>query len=51
MVGALLAAAGAALPGSDAAVAEGNSLGRGPLVFHLPQARARGRGRSCCGLG
>lgn len=37
VVGALLAAAGSALPGSDEAVAEGNSLGRGPLVFHLPQ--------------
>ncbi|KAL4437060.1 hypothetical protein ABPG75_004199 [Micractinium tetrahymenae] len=37
VVGALLAATGARLPGSDTAVAEGNSLGRGPLLFHLPQ--------------
>lgn len=37
-MGALLAAAGTALPGSDVAVAEGNSLGRGPLVYHLPQS-------------
>lgn len=38
VVGALLAGAGTALPGSDVAVAEGNSLGRGPLVYHLPQS-------------
>ncbi|PSC75198.1 Sodium hydrogen exchanger 7 [Micractinium conductrix] len=38
VVGALLVAAGTHLPGSEWAVAEGNSLGRGPLLFHLPQA-------------
>lgn len=31
--------AGVCLPGSESAVAEGNSLGKGPLIFHLPQVR------------
>ena len=32
-----LLAAGTRLPGSETAVAEGNSLGKGPSLFHLPQ--------------
>lgn len=39
-VGLLLAVAGTRLPGSEVAIAEGNTLGRGPIVFHLPQVRA-----------
>lgn len=38
VVGALLATTGAHLPGCDAAVADGSSLGRSLLLFHLPQA-------------
>lgn len=31
-------AAGTRLPGGDSAVAEGNTLGKGPMLFHLPQS-------------
>lgn len=41
--------AGTQLPGSDAAVAEGNSLGKGAMLFHLPQARFRRRCRALSG--
>lgn len=30
--------AGTRLPGGDSAVAEGNTLGKGPMLFHLPQS-------------
>ena len=41
VVGALLAAAGTRLPGDEWALAAGNSLGCGPLLFHLPQVSGR----------
>ena len=41
-VGVLLAVTGSRLPGQEAAVAEGNSLGKGPLLFHIPQVRPIG---------
>ncbi len=34
----LLPATGTRLPGADSAVAEGNTLGKGPMLFHLPQS-------------
>ncbi|PRW32594.1 Sodium hydrogen exchanger 7 [Chlorella sorokiniana] len=38
VVGALLAWTGTCLPGGDSAVTEGNTLGKGPMLFHLPQS-------------
>lgn len=38
VVGILLALTGSTLPGSEVVVAEGNGLGRGPVLFHVPQA-------------
>lgn len=38
LVGALLSLAGSRVPGKEWAVAEGNAVGRGPLVFFLPQS-------------
>ena len=39
VIGALLSVANSKLAGvQEVAVAEGNALGRGPIVFHLPQA-------------
>ncbi|GAB4813268.1 hypothetical protein N2152v2_000314 [Parachlorella kessleri] len=37
-VGVLLAMTGTRLPGTELALAEGNTLGKGPVVFHLPQS-------------
>lgn len=37
MVGVLLSMTGTRLPGSEMAIAEGNALGKGPILFHLPQ--------------
>ena len=37
MVGVLLTTTGTQLPGSEMAIAEGNALGKGPVVFHVPQ--------------
>ena len=33
------------MPGSDAALAEGNTLGKGPMLFHVPQVSV------CVGIG
>lgn len=37
VVGVLLSMTGTKLPGTELALAEGNSLGKGPIVFHIPQ--------------
>lgn len=41
VLGILLALTGTKLPGTDLAIAEGNALGKGPLVFHFPQKAVR----------
>jgi hypothetical protein len=53
----LPALAGTRMPGSDAAVAEGNTLGKGPMLFHVPQVSEWGcmackNGAACsiCGV-
>ncbi|KAI3423997.1 hypothetical protein D9Q98_009830 [Chlorella vulgaris] len=38
VVGSLLALTGTRLPGNETAVAEGNTLGKGPTLFHVPQS-------------
>ncbi|KAL4855765.1 Sodium/hydrogen exchanger 7 [Chlorella vulgaris] len=38
VVGSLLALTGTHLPGNETAVAEGNTLGKGPTLFHVPQS-------------
>jgi len=38
VVGVLLCMTGTKLPGTEMAIAEGNTLGKGPLVFHVPQS-------------
>lgn len=37
VVGVLLCSTGSKLPGTEIAIAEGNTLGKGPVVFHVPQ--------------
>ena len=41
VVGLVLMLTGSHLPGRQVAVAEGNALGKGPVLFHLPQHTAR----------
>lgn len=38
VVGVLLCMTGSKLPGTELAIAQGNALGKGPLVFHVPQS-------------
>lgn len=38
VVGVLLCLTGTKLPGTEMAIAEGNALGKGPVVFHVPQS-------------
>ena len=37
IIGVLLCTTGTKLPGTELAIAEGNALGKGPVVFHVPQ--------------
>jgi hypothetical protein len=37
IIGVLLCITGTKLPGTELAIAEGNALGKGPVVFHIPQ--------------
>jgi hypothetical protein len=37
IIGVLLCITGTKLPGTELAIAEGNALGKGPVVFHVPQ--------------
>jgi hypothetical protein len=37
IIGVLLSITGTKLPGTELAIAEGNALGKGPVVFHVPQ--------------